>query len=68
MLRWQVDAAFAVNPDFKSHTGGILDMGHGAIVSYRRRQKLKTRSSTEAELIKAHDIAGPMLWTANFLK
>jgi len=43
-------------------------MGHGAIVSYSRKQKLNTRSSTEAELVAADEIAGPMLWTANFLK
>jgi len=63
-----VYAAFAVHPDFKSHTGGILTMGCGAIVSYSRKQKLNTRSSTESELVVADDIAGPMLWTANFFK
>ena len=63
-----MDAAFAVLPDFKSHNGGILTMGHGAIVSYSRKQILNTRSSTEAELVAADNIAGPMLWTANFLK
>jgi len=40
VLHWHVDAAFAVDPDFKSHTGGILTMGHGAILSYSRKQKL----------------------------
>ena len=67
-LHWHVDAAFAVHPDFKSHTGGILTMGCGAIVSYSRKQKLNTRSATEAELVAADDIAGPMLWTTNFFK
>ena len=68
VLCWHVDAAFAVHPDFKSHTGGSLSMGHGAIVSYSIEQKQNTRSSTEAELVAADEIAGPMLWTANFLK
>jgi hypothetical protein len=67
-LSWHVDAAFAVHPDYKSHTGGILTMGKGAIVSISRKQKLNTRSSTEAELVAADDVAGPILWTANFLK
>ena len=57
MLCWHVDAAFAVHPDFNSHTGGILTMG-----------RFNTRSSTEAELVAADDNTGPMLWTANFLK
>ena len=68
MLRWHVNAAFAIHPDFKNHTGGILTMGHGAIVSYSRKQKLNTISSTEAELVVVGDIAGPSSWTANFLK
>ena len=44
------------------------DHGTWSIVSYSRKQKLNTRSFTEAELVAADDIAGPMLWTANFLK
>jgi hypothetical protein len=37
-LLWHVDASFAVHPDFKSHTGGIMTMGKGAIVSVSRKQ------------------------------
>jgi hypothetical protein len=57
-----------VHPDYKSHTGGIMTMGKGAIVSVSKKQKLNTRSSTEAELVGADDVAGPMLWTARFLQ
>ena len=55
-------------PDFKGDTGGILTLGRGDIVSDSRKQKLNARGSTEAELVAADNIAGPMLWTANFLK
>jgi hypothetical protein len=67
-MRWHIDASFAVHPDFKSHTGGIMTMGKGAIISVSKKQKLNTRSSTEAELVGADDVAGPMLWAGNFLK
>ena len=36
-LHWHVDAPFVVHPDFKSHTGGIITMGSGAIVSFNRK-------------------------------
>jgi hypothetical protein len=26
-LKWHVDAAFAVHPDYKSHTGAVMTMG-----------------------------------------
>jgi hypothetical protein len=27
VIKWWVDASFAVHPDFKSHTGGCMSMG-----------------------------------------
>ena len=65
--KWYPDAAFAVHPDMKSHTGYVLTLGKGAIISASRKQSLNTRSSTEAELVSADDAAGPMLWTLRFL-
>jgi hypothetical protein len=67
-VRWHVDAAFAVHPDFKSHTGGVMTMGQGAITSISRKQNMNTRSSTEAELVAADDVVGSMLWTKRFLE
>ena len=32
VLYWHIDAAFAVHPEMKSHTGMIFIMGKGAIV------------------------------------
>ena len=67
-LHWHVDAAFAVHPDFRSHTGGTLTMGKGAISSVSKKQGMNTRSSTEAEVVAADEMVGPMLWTRRFLE
>jgi hypothetical protein len=67
-LKWYADASFAVHPDYKSHTGAIMTMGKGAVQSISRKQKMNLQSSTEAELIAADDIVGPMLWTKLFLE
>ena len=68
IVTWWIDAAFAVHPDFKSHTGAVMSMGKGAIISISRKQKMNTRSSTEAELVAADDITGMILWTKLFLE
>jgi hypothetical protein len=66
--KWYVDAAFGVHPDFKSQTGATMTMGKGSILSYSKKQKINTRSSTEAELVAADDIVGAMVWTKLFLE
>jgi hypothetical protein len=33
ILKWWVDAAFAVHRDMRSHTGGTMSLGAGAIYS-----------------------------------
>jgi hypothetical protein len=67
-LKWYADAAFAVHFDLKSHTGGMFTLGKGAASHISSKQKINTRSSTEAELVGADDIVGPMLWTRRFLE
>jgi len=68
VVKWYVDASFAVHPDFKSHTGGIMMFGSGAVQSISRKQKLNTRSSTEAELVAADDAATLIMWTQLFME
>ena len=43
-------------------------MGEGAIISLSRKQKLNSRSSTEAELIAVDDSVTDVPWTKNFLE
>jgi len=68
IVHWSVDASFAVHPDFKSHTGAGMTYGTGAIQTMSRKQKLNTRSSTEAELVGVDDAMTLILWTKLFLE
>ena len=50
VIKWWADASYAVHPDMRSHTGGAMSLGQGVIYGTSTRQKLTTKSSTEAEL------------------
>ena len=65
---WGVDASYAVHADGRSHSGMSMQMGKGAITSMSRKQKLVTRSSTEAELVAVDDCMSQVLWTKYFLE
>jgi hypothetical protein len=67
MMTW-VDAAYAVHPDMKSHTGGCVSMGRGVFMPKSTKQKLNTKSSTEAELVGASDYLPNTIWAKNFLE
>ena len=67
-IRSWVDASYAVHPDFKSHTGGVMSLGRGGLVCKSSKQKLNTKSSTEAELVGASHYLPNILWVANFLR
>ena len=41
---WWIDAAYAVHPDFKSHTGGLFSLGRGGIYGTSTRQKLMPKA------------------------
>jgi hypothetical protein len=63
-----VDAAYAVHPDMKSHTGGAMSLGTGVLYGTSKGQKLNTKSSTEAEIVGTDDVMPQMLWTLYFLE
>jgi hypothetical protein len=67
-LTWYIDAAFAVHADMKSHTGAILTMGKGAVMSSSNKQKVNSRSSTGAELVAMDDKMSKILWVKRFLE
>jgi hypothetical protein len=67
VAKWWVDASYAVHPDMKSHTGGVFSLGKGGIYGTSTRQKINTKSSTEAELVGVAEVLPQILWTRYFL-
>lgn len=66
-IRWNVDASFAVHKDMRSHTGAVLTLGQRALTSMSKKQKINTRSSTEAELIGVDDTITFIEWVQLFV-
>ena len=67
-IYWSVDASFAVHNDMKSHTGGVMTLGSGALIAMSTKQKLNTTSSTEAELVGVSDSMPFNMWCTYFFK
>lgn len=69
LTRWYTDASFAIHDDFKSHSGGAMTLSEagGAIASGSNKQKIKTHSSTEAELFASDDFLLEIIWTGKLM-
>ena len=63
-----IDASYAVHPNCRSHTGGTYTLGKGSIFTISSKQKINTKSSTEAELVAVDDCIPHMIWANHFLK
>ena len=68
VVRWWIDASYAVHPDMRGHTGATMSMGNGSVFSGSWKQKLVTRSSTESEVVGVFDVLPQVLWTKKFLE
>jgi hypothetical protein len=66
IIKWWVNASYAIHKDMKSHTGAGMSLGKGFIYSQSKKQNINTKSSIEAELVGASDMASQMLWTRYF--
>jgi hypothetical protein len=66
-VKWWIDASFAVHPDMRSHTGNTMSLGKGSVYSTSKKQRINTKSSTEAELVGVDDSMPLVIWTRNFL-
>ena len=52
----------------RSHTGIFMTMGTVGVYVHSRKQKLNTKSSTEAKLVGVDDVLTQVIWTRYFLK
>ena len=66
-INWWIDASFATHPDMRSHTGATMSLGKGCPYSLSRKQRINTKSSTEAEIVAVDDAMPIVTWTRNFL-
>jgi len=68
ILKWWVDASFAVHPNMRGHSGGGLSLGRGFPVVSSTKHKLNSRSSTESEIIGVDDFMPAICWTRYFME
>ena len=63
-----IDASYAVHPNMRSHTGGLISFGLGIVHGNASEQKLNVKSSTEAEVVGLSDNLPYTLWFGNFME
>lgn len=70
VVRAYIDAAYGVHQSSgKSHTGCVIMLGEaGPVLCKSAKQKIVTKSSTEAELVGLSDTASPAIHMRNFLR
>ena len=61
------DAAYGVHADGKSHSGLCIALGDGPVFVRSAKQKIVSKSSTEAELISLTDGCSQIIWSRDFL-
>ena len=67
LMTW-VDVSYATHDNMRSHTGWMMSFGVGALHTKSTKQKLNTKSSTEAELVGVSEYLPYHIWLLNFFK
>jgi hypothetical protein len=63
IVKWYVNALYAVHPDMKGQTGAVMTLGKGAAYLTSQKQKLNTLSSTKTEVVGVSDTIRQVPWT-----
>ncbi len=67
MIRWWVDASDRTHHDCKGHTGSMMSLEGGEVVSSSTKHKINTKSLTESELVALDDTLPLILWCLYFI-
>jgi hypothetical protein len=67
-LTWYVDGSYAIHDDMKGQSGAVLLVGDNVVLTRSSKQKVNTRSSTEAEIIAIDDTLPTIQWAKSYLK
>jgi hypothetical protein len=67
VLTLSADASLAIHNNMRSHAGAVLSLGQGALMSMSSKQKINTKSSTEAELVGVNDTMNFVVWIQLFM-
>ena len=62
-----VDSSYGTYEDGKSVTGTVIFIGNAPVYFKSSKQKIVTRSSTEAELVGISDALSQILWTREYV-
>ena len=65
---WFIDGSDGVHWDCKGQTGAGMTLGKGALISFSRKHKTNTRSSTESEIVSVDDAITTVLWSLYFIQ
>jgi len=60
-------ASYGAHLDGKSHSGMIIALSAGPLFVKSSKQRIVTKSSTEAELIAFSDMCSNVIWSRDFL-
>ena len=66
-IKAYVDSSFGTYEDGKSVTGTVIFIGGAPVYFKSSKQKIVTRSSTEAELVGISDSLSQVLWTREYI-
>jgi hypothetical protein len=67
LVTGHIDASFGCHENGKSHTGVCVTLGEGPVFVRSVKQRIVTKSSTEAELVALSDEAGLMFHIEDFV-
>ena len=67
ILKWWVDASFAVYHNMQGNSRGGLSLGCGFPIVRSTKQKLNTKISTDIEIVGFDDFMPAIFWTRYFI-